>query len=303
MNVLKNNHGSGSISIPTADFRNGQSSDNIPSDLYRPATSNQPWSTCSARSSATSTVSANDLAVQLRGLQISANGRGLIHESSKFEYGGEAVQRPPFDTTIPTNQIISKQPATDFLARSSESLAFPTYNTQLSRPFPKSHNFECGGETPPLNTTLLGNLWFSEQQQQQQQFSATNEQLGTTLLRNVLFLQQQWGQQREQLSKTTDMRYKTELCRTFSNTGMCKYLDKCWFAHGVSDQRKVRRHPNYKTKLCRSYNYGEGYCPYGPRCHYIHLMENEHSQLPKLIHTQRVDSDLFGHSAASSVRW
>jgi len=30
-------------------------------------------------------------------------------------------------------------------------------------------------------------------------------------------------------------RYKTELCRQFSENGECKYGDKCQFAHGIND--------------------------------------------------------------------
>lgn len=67
-------------------------------------------------------------------------------------------------------------------------------------------------------------------------------------------------------------RYKTELCRTFSETGKCKYGAKCQFAHGASELRTVNRHPKYKTELCRKfYLYGE--CPYGSRCHFIHDLD------------------------------
>ncbi|XP_053329255.1 mRNA decay activator protein ZFP36-like [Spea bombifrons] len=64
-------------------------------------------------------------------------------------------------------------------------------------------------------------------------------------------------------------RYKTELCRTFSETGTCKYGSKCQFAHGSMELREPNRHPKYKTELCHKfYLYGE--CPYGSRCNFIH---------------------------------
>ncbi|KAM8954510.1 mRNA decay activator protein ZFP36-like [Pelodytes ibericus] len=64
-------------------------------------------------------------------------------------------------------------------------------------------------------------------------------------------------------------RYKTELCRTFSETGTCKYGTKCQFAHGHMELREPNRHPKYKTELCHKfYLYGE--CPYGSRCNFIH---------------------------------
>eukprot|EP00179_Madagascaria_erythrocladioides_P007397 CAMPEP_0198322046 /NCGR_PEP_ID=MMETSP1450-20131203/10608_1 /TAXON_ID=753684 ORGANISM="Madagascaria erythrocladiodes, Strain CCMP3234" /NCGR_SAMPLE_ID=MMETSP1450 /ASSEMBLY_ACC=CAM_ASM_001115 /LENGTH=368 /DNA_ID=CAMNT_0044025637 /DNA_START=253 /DNA_END=1359 /DNA_ORIENTATION=+ len=63
--------------------------------------------------------------------------------------------------------------------------------------------------------------------------------------------------------------FKTELCRTFMETGKCRYGSKCQFAHGQSELRPVKRHPKYKTKVCR--NFAEtGSCPYGSRCRFIH---------------------------------
>lgn len=64
-------------------------------------------------------------------------------------------------------------------------------------------------------------------------------------------------------------RYKTELCRQYEENGMCKYGDKCQFAHGLHELRSLTRHPKYKTELCRTFH-SIGFCPYGPRCHFIH---------------------------------
>lgn len=64
-------------------------------------------------------------------------------------------------------------------------------------------------------------------------------------------------------------RYKTELCRQFSEGGTCRYGDKCQFAHGPGDRRSVARHPKYKTTLCRTFH-SSGFCPYGTRCHFVH---------------------------------
>ncbi|CAF0793769.1 unnamed protein product [Rotaria sp. Silwood1] len=70
-------------------------------------------------------------------------------------------------------------------------------------------------------------------------------------------------------NKTTSQRYKTELCRSYHETGLCKYGEKCQFAHGYHEIRSLNRHPKYKTVLCRTYHC-TGYCPYGPRCHFLH---------------------------------
>jgi hypothetical protein len=73
-------------------------------------------------------------------------------------------------------------------------------------------------------------------------------------------------------SKVNTSRYKTELCRPFSEHGTCKYGEKCQFAHGQAELRSVSRHPKYKTDLCRTYH-SVGFCPYGPRCHFIHNLD------------------------------
>lgn len=64
-------------------------------------------------------------------------------------------------------------------------------------------------------------------------------------------------------------RYKTELCRSFAETGQCRYGAKCQFAHGPDELRPLARHPRYRTQLCHSFHV-TGFCPYGSRCHFIH---------------------------------
>ncbi len=73
-------------------------------------------------------------------------------------------------------------------------------------------------------------------------------------------------------TSTSTLRYKTELCRPFQDSGFCKYGDKCQFAHGEQDLRSLPRHPKYKTELCRTYH-TRGLCPYGSRCHFIHCVD------------------------------
>lgn len=63
--------------------------------------------------------------------------------------------------------------------------------------------------------------------------------------------------------------YKTELCRSFTETGTCRYGHKCQFAHGQHELRPVVRHPKYKTETCKKFA-TTGHCPYGTRCRFIH---------------------------------
>ncbi|KAA0147561.1 hypothetical protein FNF27_02399 [Cafeteria roenbergensis] len=63
--------------------------------------------------------------------------------------------------------------------------------------------------------------------------------------------------------------FKTEMCRTFTQTGACRYGEKCQFAHGLVELRPVARHPKHKTERCRSF-WVEGRCEYGARCRFLH---------------------------------
>eukprot|EP00727_Mastigamoeba_balamuthi_P002475 m51a1_g12224 putative zinc finger (1315) ;mRNA; r:50828-56876 len=71
--------------------------------------------------------------------------------------------------------------------------------------------------------------------------------------------------------------YKTELCRSFAETGTCRYGSKCQFAHGKEELRQVSRHPRYKTEICKTFH-TIGTCRYGTRCRFIHMKPDEYEQ-------------------------
>ncbi|CAL1570332.1 unnamed protein product [Knipowitschia caucasica] len=79
------------------------------------------------------------------------------------------------------------------------------------------------------------------------------------------------------VSSSLSSRYKTELCRSFTENGLCKYGSKCQFAHGMDELRDLNRHPKYKTEPCRTFH-TIGFCPYGIRCHFVHNNEEEIKQ-------------------------
>uniref|UniRef100_A0A8D0DSS8 mRNA decay activator protein ZFP36 n=1 Tax=Salvator merianae TaxID=96440 RepID=A0A8D0DSS8_SALMN len=88
-------------------------------------------------------------------------------------------------------------------------------------------------------------------------------------------------------AKASSSRYKTELCRTFEESGRCKYGAKCQFAHGPGELRGLSRHPKYKTEPCRTFH-TSGLCPYGARCHFIHNADERRplpQKLPLLRHS------------------
>ncbi|EFJ52190.1 CCCH-type zinc finger protein, partial [Volvox carteri f. nagariensis] len=64
---------------------------------------------------------------------------------------------------------------------------------------------------------------------------------------------------------------QTEMCRSWTETGSCRYGSKCQasFAHGPEELRPVVRHPKYKTEHCRTFA-ATGICQYGNRCRFIH---------------------------------
>lgn len=67
--------------------------------------------------------------------------------------------------------------------------------------------------------------------------------------------------------------YKTELCRSYSELGFCKYGEKCQFSHSKVELRDISRHPKYKTETCRVF-WEKGTCPYGKRCCFLHSRLN-----------------------------
>uniref|UniRef100_A0A1I7YZY9 C3H1-type domain-containing protein n=1 Tax=Steinernema glaseri TaxID=37863 RepID=A0A1I7YZY9_9BILA len=72
--------------------------------------------------------------------------------------------------------------------------------------------------------------------------------------------------------------YKTKMCKFVMVNGVCRYGDKCIFAHSMDELRMpaysmdtMRRNINYKykTKPCNKYH-RYGFCPYGDRCLFVH---------------------------------
>merc|ERR1712137_513500 len=83
--------------------------------------------------------------------------------------------------------------------------------------------------------------------------------------------------------------YKTELCRSFEDTGSCRYGTKCQFAHGKAELRPVLRHPKYKTEVCKTF-YNTGTCPYGRRCRFIHSTPDKKPQVTNKTKTTGLSS-------------
>jgi hypothetical protein len=81
-----------------------------------------------------------------------------------------------------------------------------------------------------------------------------------------------------------DPKYKTELCKSFTESGFCAYGNKCRFAHGKTELfDKIVNCKKYKQKECLSF-FKNGYCCYGSRCHFKHE-ERKLFQIERSYHT------------------
>jgi hypothetical protein len=67
-----------------------------------------------------------------------------------------------------------------------------------------------------------------------------------------------------------DPKYKTELCKSWTESEFCAYGNKCRFAHGKHELfDKIINCKKYKQKECMSF-FKNNYCCYGSRCHFKH---------------------------------
>jgi hypothetical protein len=94
--------------------------------------------------------------------------------------------------------------------------------------------------------------------QNQKPFSSIFENYSTEL--SKLFIESE---------QKKDPKYKTELCKTYSETKKCPYGFKCRFAHGKEELNSKNTGNNYKKKSCKTF-LENGFCPYGSRCSFKH---------------------------------
>lgn len=81
------------------------------------------------------------------------------------------------------------------------------------------------------------------------------------------------------ITKTDICKYKTEMCKNFSEMGFCPYRTKCQFAHGHHELAEGCYVPKraYRTKKCKSF-WEEGVCRYGFRCQFSHYEAKERKE-------------------------
>ena len=94
----------------------------------------------------------------------------------------------------------------------------------------------------------------------------------------------------EKIKSTPDFsKYKTEMCRSWQEKGVCSYGKKCMFAHGKEELVDKEFAGGYKSKLCRSYHQ-KFVCPYGQRCMFIHGNKDLGKILGKNFYMRKMNS-------------
>jgi hypothetical protein len=96
----------------------------------------------------------------------------------------------------------------------------------------------------------------------------------------------------------TDPKYKTELCKSFTETSFCAYGNKCRFAHGRNELfDKIVNCKKYKQKECLSF-FKNKYCCYGSRCHFKH----EERKLPQIERSFYTNSlSIYNHLSEGEI--
>ena len=73
-----------------------------------------------------------------------------------------------------------------------------------------------------------------------------------------------------EMEKKLDPKFKTELCKSWSQNKFCVYGNSCRFAHGNNELcNKSMNHKKYKQKNCKSFQ-ENGLCMYGKKCNFKH---------------------------------
>eukprot|EP00340_Litonotus_pictus_P006711 CAMPEP_0170528086 /NCGR_PEP_ID=MMETSP0209-20121228/13583_1 /TAXON_ID=665100 ORGANISM="Litonotus pictus, Strain P1" /NCGR_SAMPLE_ID=MMETSP0209 /ASSEMBLY_ACC=CAM_ASM_000301 /LENGTH=255 /DNA_ID=CAMNT_0010819069 /DNA_START=225 /DNA_END=992 /DNA_ORIENTATION=+ len=105
------------------------------------------------------------------------------------------------------------------------------------------------------------------------------------------------------LEKEKDPKYKTELCKTFEEQGICPYGNTCRFAHGKLDfmpeNKEIENNCMYKLRDCSSF-FNLGYCPYGSRCHFKHS-PNTLPNINRQYYSLLIESDAFSKRLLNEI--
>ena len=102
----------------------------------------------------------------------------------------------------------------------------------------------------------------------------------TTKRKNKMNASTDDEQQSQRLSplpqKINLCKYKTEMCKNYSEVGYCPYYSKCQFAHGWEELHSLSSSKNefYRTKPCKPFK-DKSTCNYGFRCQFSHKQDQK----------------------------
>lgn len=99
--------------------------------------------------------------------------------------------------------------------------------------------------------------------------------------------------------KNNKTKYKTELCRNYSEKGWCPYGDKCQYAHGYHDVQMgpcCSKKSGYRTRKCKSF-WNDGQCSYGKRCQFSHYEPNPISKACLSLHLYLIEDTHSEHQS------
>jgi hypothetical protein len=178
------------------------------------------------------------------------------------------------------------------------SMISDNFKPSLSVDISSTYSMQFDPTSPPLLSAATFDMLYTSAPDPQYNGFVSEEQYPGHTVALMSCIQQMYSGMRMKIRapELFNPLYKTELCRSFEETGQCRYVDKCQFAHGLHELRMLPRHPKYKTEICKTFH-TIGTCPYGTRCRFIHkllgeegegtenghMVENEENQLISLL--------------------
>jgi len=200
---------------------------------------------------------------------------GNIMKSSVYQYSSHGSEALPVYNHHPNPDQMAffnyYQPSPSQMINNSSYNEEKQYTTTTLQPYPhqsinlqktqhQNNNFISLSPTVPLNvkphTTPIKPPKQSKPTPSSQKFTDSAkcnlEEFACSTGFNDIEVAQSTNQQQtndNQASYNGKDRYKTELCRSWEETGYCRYGDKCQFAHGRQELRIVTRHHKVSFQL------------------------------------------------------
>lgn len=95
--------------------------------------------------------------------------------------------------------------------------------------------------------------------------------------------------------RKSNLLHKTELCVHWTLTSICKFRDRCYFAHGIEELKNRVRPSNFKTRPCADCALKNRHCFYGPRCNFCHPGEGIRRDVGSAYFDREYYKDLAVH--------